>query len=57
VDDFCARENVDILARIPFRRRVAEICAEGGLAIDADPEVAAALTGLFRTLQSREVRA
>lgn len=57
VDDFCARENVEILARIPFRRRVAEVCAEGGLAIEADPEVAAALADLFRTLQPREVTA
>ena len=57
VDDFCAEENVEILARIPFRRQVAEVCAEGGLAIEADPEVADAVTGLFQTLQSREVTA
>jgi MinD superfamily P-loop ATPase len=57
VDDYCARENVDVLARIPFGRRIAEVCAEGGLAIDADPAVAEALTGLFRALQHREVAA
>jgi len=57
VDDFCTRENVEILARIPFRRTVAEVCSEGGLAIEADPEVADAVTGLFQTLQSREVTA
>ncbi len=57
VDDYCAEENVEILARIPFRREVAEVCAEGGLAIEADPEVADALTDLFLALQSREVTA
>lgn len=57
VDDFCARENVEILARIPFRREVAEVCAEGGLAMEADPDVADALNDLFRALQSREVTA
>jgi len=57
VDDYCAEENVEILARIPFRREVAEVCAEGGLAIEADPEVADALTELFLALQSREVTA
>jgi len=55
VDDFCADEGVDILAQIPFRRRVAETCAEGGLAIEADAEVAAALSGLFHALKSREM--
>jgi len=57
VDDYCAEENVEILVRIPFRREVAEVCAEGGLAIEADPEVADALTELFLALQSREVTA
>jgi MinD superfamily P-loop ATPase len=56
VDDYCVREGVDILARIPFRREVAEACAEGGLAIEADPEVAAVMTELFRTLQSQGVK-
>jgi MinD superfamily P-loop ATPase len=55
VDDFCACEGIEILARIPFRRRVAEACAEGCLALNADAEVAAALAGLFENLRSREV--
>jgi MinD superfamily P-loop ATPase len=54
IDRYCAREGIDILARIPFRREVAEVCAEGGLAIDADAEVAAAIAELFRWLQARE---
>ena len=57
VEEFCAREGVPVLARIPFRRHVAATCATGGLAMDADPEVAAALTGLFQNLQTREVPA
>jgi len=55
VEEYCAAEGVEILARIPFSRRVAESCAEGGLAIESDAEVAAAMTGLFRSLQSLEV--
>lgn len=55
VDKFCTREGVEILARIPFRREVAAACAEGGLAADADPEVAAAITGLMHNLRARVV--
>ncbi len=57
VEDFCLREGVDLLARIPFSRRYAEICAEGGLILDADREAAEILTGLFRSLKSREAAA
>jgi MinD superfamily P-loop ATPase len=56
VEDFCRKEGVEILARIPFRRTVAAACAEGGLAMDTDAEVAAALTGLFHYMRAREVR-
>lgn len=57
VTDFCFDEGIDVLARIPFRRHVAAACADGGLAMDADPEVAAAFAGLFHRLQRQEVRA
>jgi MinD superfamily P-loop ATPase len=55
LDNFCIREGVEILARIPFRREVAAACAEGGLALDTDPEVAAAISGLITNLRAREV--
>jgi MinD superfamily P-loop ATPase len=57
VDRYCAREGIDILARIPFRRRLAEACAEGALAIDVDTDVAAAIAGLFAALREQEVPA
>lgn len=53
VEKFCTREGVEILARIPFGREVAAACAEGGLAVDADPEVAAAISGLIHNLRAR----
>jgi MinD superfamily P-loop ATPase len=55
VEDFCSREDVPLLARIPFRREVAACCAEGGLAIDADSEVAAVFDRLLRSLEYLEV--
>jgi MinD superfamily P-loop ATPase len=57
VEKFCLREGVEILARIPFRRQIAAACAEGGLAVDADPEVAAAVSGLIDNLRTRAVMA
>jgi MinD superfamily P-loop ATPase len=55
IDDFCGREGLAVLARIPFRRAVAAACAEGRLAIEADEDVAAAMAGLFHSLRDREV--
>lgn len=57
VEEFCLREGIEILARIPFHRQVAAACAEGGLAVDADPEVAAAVSGLIYNLRTRAVTA
>ena len=56
IDDFCDQEQVPVLARIPFRRNVAAACAEGGLALDADPDVALALNLLCDSLEELEVR-
>jgi len=57
IDAFCAREGLPVLARIPFKRTVAAACAEGRLAIEADQDVAAAMTGLFHALRDREAAA
>jgi MinD superfamily P-loop ATPase len=57
VGEFCAHRGIEILARLPFRRGVAEVCAEGGLALDADPDFAAALGSLADRLAQREVSA
>jgi MinD superfamily P-loop ATPase len=55
VEDFCASEGVEIMARIPFRRRVAETCALGGMATDADPEVAESFANLLQILRTQRV--
>jgi MinD superfamily P-loop ATPase len=57
IDRFCAREGIEILARIPFKREVAKACAEGRLAIDADNEVAAAMAELLHSLRAQEAAA
>lgn len=54
IDEFCDREGVRILARIPFRRSVAEASARGKFAIDIDRTAAAALTTLCYALQTLE---
>lgn len=55
VEEYCDRERLPILARIPFRRSIAEACATGGIAIDSDAEAAAAFGDLFSALQWCEV--
>jgi len=55
VVELCADRGVEVLARIPFRRAVAEACAEGGLASEADPAVAAGMQSLLRALRALEV--
>ena len=55
IEAYCARESLDILAKIPFQLEVAEACAEGGLAIDVDKQVADALVELYEKLMAREV--
>jgi MinD superfamily P-loop ATPase len=57
VDAFCLREGIEILARIPFSRQVAEVCAAGDLVLDADPKVASILTDLYGILKLREAAA
>ena len=54
---FCRGKAVEILARIPFSRRAAEVCAEGNLIIDDHPEAAAVLNDLFHILTNRETAA
>lgn len=46
VDEFCAREGIPVLARIPDDRRVAEAYSRGEPVVEALPEYA----GLFRSV-------
>jgi MinD superfamily P-loop ATPase len=57
LDAYCLREGLEILARLPFSRHVAEICAAGDLVLDADAEAAAILTDLYGILKLREAAA
>ena len=55
IDRFCEHEQLEVLAHIPFRRKVAAACAEGALAIDVDTDVAEAMRGLHQALLDVEV--
>ena len=46
--DYCATAGVPVLARIPFDRRIAEVCSRGGTLLEAMPEVRGELVGLLR---------
>jgi len=46
VDAYCARQGIDVLARIDDDRRVAEACSRGELAVEALP----ALRGVFEDI-------
>jgi MinD superfamily P-loop ATPase len=49
VEEYCATEDIPILMRIPFERRIAEVYSEGGLIIEALPEY----RELFRKLYQK----
>jgi MinD superfamily P-loop ATPase len=57
IENYCAREGLRLLARIPFRREVAAACAEGVLAVDVDRSVADAMYDLLQELLRQEVAA
>lgn len=43
VEDYCAEEGIELVARIPNSRLIAETCAAGRLLIDGIPEAAQAM--------------
>lgn len=51
VDDYCEREGIPVLARIPFDRRVAEVYASGGLVVDGHSDGAGWFDGLWRAVR------
>lgn len=53
VEEYCMSEDVPVLARIPFDRRVAEIYAEGGLVADVHPDGAAWFEQLWDAVKRR----
>lgn len=50
VDEFCERESLPVIARIPFDRRIAAIYAEGGLVVDEHPDGASWFGALWTTI-------
>ena len=51
VEEYCAEEDIPILMRIPFDRRIAEVYSEGGLVIEALPEYKEQFRGLYQGIR------
>jgi len=54
VEEYCEAEGIDLVARIPNSRRIAETYAAGGLLIDDIPEVTAAVEDVVEYIKSRK---
>jgi len=52
VDDFSAKENIPVLGRIPFDRRIAEIISNGQLVIESLPEYRSHFEDIFRGIET-----
>lgn len=51
VEDFCAREDIPILMRIPYQRQIAEAGAEGIPLVEAIPEYCAHFRALYTSIE------
>jgi len=54
VEDYCRGEGIDILAKLPNRRRVAELYSRGSLVYPQVPEIAAGLENIAAFILSLE---
>ena len=52
VDDFSAKENIPVLGRIPFDRRIAEVISNGQLVIESLPEYRSHFEDIFRGIET-----
>ena len=50
LDDYLRRENIDILARIPLRRDIAETVSRGDMLLNKNPEIQDIFQSLFETV-------
>ena len=50
LDDYLKRENIDILARIPLRRDIAETVSRGNMLLDENPEIREIFQSLFESI-------
>lgn len=53
VDDFCRRENIDVLLKLPDDRRIAEAYSRGEAMVQCLPEARAQFTALFSRIPDR----
>jgi MinD superfamily P-loop ATPase len=51
VDEYCAKEGIPILMRIPLDRRIAEAISEGMTLVEALPEYRAEFQALYREIR------
>lgn len=50
LEDFCREQQVPILARIPYSRRIGALGAAGQVAVEADPETASLFRDLYQKI-------
>jgi len=50
-DDYCARERIPILMRIPFKREIAFAYSKGETIVESFPEYRQQFHGLFETIK------
>lgn len=53
VDEYCRKENVPVLMRIPFDRKIAEQYSKGEPIIEGNPELAEKFRELFRKISEK----
>lgn len=51
IDEFCEKENIEILMKIKEDRKIAETCSRGGNIFDVRPEMKSVFTGVLEKIQ------
>jgi len=49
IENYCSRERIDIIMKIPFSRKAAEICSKGGMLVREIP----GYEGMFKSVLER----
>jgi MinD superfamily P-loop ATPase len=53
MEEYCRNENIEVLMKIPFERKIAESYSNGDLMIDADPTKSSDFLKLYTNLMNR----
>jgi MinD superfamily P-loop ATPase len=56
VEKWCSNENIEIMAKIPFKREIAELYSGGSLLYDKVPEVKTALDTIIQIIGGLEIQ-